>query len=590
MTNKKIKNGKKTKSSSGQDGIHLFVQVFQMGIVQIEKKFQLNRLFSKNVKLGCFKFCDLYIPFEKNIFDMNMFKIGKGNAEVFLDPRLEGYINTSHKFGDLREFTSPRDALGILTSVDDPLPVKLGFGARGRLRFNDFEVIFKVGYPEKEKVVTNIPQLSNNIFALPESDILSEKLVIPLSALVMIFIFASILNWLLNFPAKNLVGFLRIPSEVTAEFIAPQNMRLLPYVFGDNFIPDQTPKLALLWIKELQNRWESIEEGKEFSSSIPFLKEKRDFPVYEDKVALLKGQVAKNYAKVEQNREEWIPEERYYTYIKKSPYFASIVSGKDGQSNYFTIEKRLHQLSLSDKALIEYLKLEHIVLKEYYLKEHDAKKKGIVDVPQTGQVIGAQPDPIFKKELVNYQNAEVYAKIAIASSFRKNLNKNIKSQNIKDKLENDLRTQSVFITSQDFIYPYEFLEDKREINLEDDYETFLYNANFSDIFILPPLPKPKPTIDIKMVEFVVYNKKEEIRSCYNSSLRRNPNLTGQIFLKWFINENGKAENIQTDKSALYEKNLFHCVQSRIASWSFPRSKNGAFLVHFPFKFVKSESE
>ena len=67
-------------------------------------------------------------------------------------------------------------------------------------------------------------------------------------------------------------------------------------------------------------------------------------------------------------------------------------------------------------------------------------------------------------------------------------------------------------------------------------------------------------------------------------------LYGEIKLSWMINELGKAQNIKVLNSSIQDTNLFRCIESRIKTWKFPKSKNGLFTVHFPFKFVYVEKE
>ena len=264
---------------------------------------------------------------------------------------------------------------------------------------------------------------------------------------------------------------------------------------------------------------------------------------------------------------------------------ASIVSGKEGESNYFSIEKRMQQLIATDNAIVEYLKLDHLRMKEHYESNYGSKKKGIVAPPQTGQVIGPQVDPILFKRYDNYKSAEFYADIALHSKYRNSQIKSFQNEIENEKSENLSYSEPVFLSAEGLVYPYQLIDQKENISTKDDFNTVMYNANFSDAFLLPPLPKPKPVIDLKMVEFVVYNKKEEIRSCYNSALRKNPHLSGEIKLSWMINEKGKAQNFKITNSAFQDKNLFRCIESRVTLWKFPKSKNGSYPVRFPFQFV-----
>ena len=575
-------NKTKQKSTNTKKNIFLFIQVFQMGIVQTEKKFDINSIFNKKIRIGANKFCDLYLPHDHHIFDFNIFKIGKGKVEIFLDPRLDGYINTSQKFGDLHEFTAPRNALGVLTSVEDPLAVNLKQGARGRIRFFGFEIVFKIEEPQKEKIYKNLPRIERSFFPLPSFDSPIERYIILISLFATICLFFPILNLLLSFPTHNLKGFLNLPTEITLDLIAPKNIRLLPAVYGAEFKRDKVPQMSMLWIKELQMRWDQYDSGNEYISQLPFLSKPQKAIPIPNHLSDFQKKVNQSYEMLESNRIDWIKNERYYSYIKKSPLLASILSGKSGDSNTNIISKRLIQLDKTDLAILEYLKLEHLILKEFYKTEYNSKKIGIVTPPFTGQLLGRQPDPLFKIEFENYKIAEFFAQKAEDSNYRNYLNEfNQEAQNLES-------TKPVTLSNKDLLYPLSWVENSDKLNEEEDYKTLIYNALFSDAFILPPLPKPKPIIDLKMVQFVVFNKKQEIRSCYNSALRKNSNLKGDIKLSWGINEQGSALNIKMLHSTLNESSLFECIESRIKRWKFPKSKNGISVVSFPFQFISSE--
>ncbi|MES2614013.1 MAG: AgmX/PglI C-terminal domain-containing protein, partial [Bdellovibrionota bacterium] len=533
-------------------------------------------------------FCDLCLPFERHVVSLDIFKIGKGKAEIFLDPRLEGYINTSQKFGEVREFTSPRNALGVLTSIDDPLPIDLKLGARGRVCFFNFEIVFKVGLPVKEKIFKNLPKIERNFFQPPSSDSPIEKYIFPISILVTVCLFIPVINWLLNFPSQKVTGLLSIPVAVTAEFIAPENMRLLPFIFGESYVPETTPQQALLWVYELQTRWENAEQGLNYASMIPFLAKSNSIDHFYDSLTPFQNKIKDQYKQTEAQRKLLAQKERYYTFLKKSPMFGSILSGNQGESNYNTITKRIGQMQQADKAIVEYLKLDHKILKDFYQGKYNAKKLGIVDPPQTGQVLGPQPDPIFSKELASYKEAEFFAQIADESDFRLTL-KGVLEQEEKEQ-KNSFNSEVVFLADGGLVYPYEFMDERNDINQQEEFNTFLDNAIFSDAFILPPPSKPKPYVDLKMVQFVVFNKKEEVRSCYNSALRKNIYLNGDITLSWNINEHGQVSNIQMLKSNMKHENLFRCIASRIKTWKFPKSKNGIATVKFPFKFFYLKKE
>ncbi len=146
--------------------------------------------------------------------------------------------------------------------------------------------------------------------------------------------------------------------------------------------------------------------------------------------------------------------------------------------------------------------------------------------------------------------------------------------------------EPVVISANNLVYPYQYQSDHPHFIEQKNFENFIFNASYStEIYKLPPLPKVKAIIDMQMVKFVVYNKTEEIRSCYNSALRKKSTLTGTLELSWFIDGKGKASGVRPGPSTLNDKELLECITTRIKVWKFPASKNGNSFVQFPFVFT-----
>lgn len=561
----------------------LFLQIFQSGAFQLEKKIKVNSLFFKKISIGSNENCDLFIPFARNLIEINIFKVGRNSVEIILDPRLDGFIKTDNKFGTVKEFISPRGSLIQLSSIEDPLLVSLAYGSRGKIKFFDFDIIFKI---EKE-IINNkeikVQKISNNIFQLPEYDLPIERNVIPISLIATIFTFFPILIWLMKSPLQADTGLINLPQEIAIKFIAPENIRLLPFVYKSKYNGNDNEKLAIFWIFQLQKRWESAEVGINYQSIIPFLQNAHNYIETGTPIDNWEKNIYKNYKYLDNTRISKYSD-RYFSFLKPYPAFSSVISGIEGSSQYVTLLKRLRQLKNTDNAILEYLSEEHLILKDLYETEYHSKKIGIVDPPSTGQVIGPQPDKSFNIEYKNYKSAEQEAKIAENSSFRKNL---IKNMNQETSLSNSV----IWISNDDLIIPSDF---RRSKMLDDDLtqiNNMMHNAYYSvGIYKIPPLPRPKATIDSKLVDFVIFNKQEEIRSCYNSALRKFPNLQGSLVISWKILENGKAKDISIVNTSMVNKNLLTCIESRVAVWNFPKPKNGYVVVTYPFQFTTTKKK
>jgi hypothetical protein len=152
-------------------------------------------------------------------------------------------------------------------------------------------------------------------------------------------------------------------------------------------------------------------------------------------------------------------------------------------------------------------------------------------------------------------------------------------------------TSVIWIAKDDLIIPSDFRRSKEKKADETIFNNLMYNAYYSTgITKIPLLPPPKAIIDKKMVDFVIFNKTEEIRSCYNAALRKNPGLHGDLKISWTILESGKAKDIKILDSNMIDKNLINCIESRLMVWNFPKPKNGSVVVTYPFQFSVNKNK
>jgi hypothetical protein len=569
----------------------LFLQVFQTGSLQIEKKVKIDTLFSRKVKIGSRPNCDLFIPFARTLLEMGIFKVGRNKVDIILDPRLDGFLSTGNKFGNLKEFTSPRGSLLQLSSIEEPLIVSLDYGSRGRIQFNGFDIAFKVEkeYPKKKEI--KMLKIERNFFQMPEFDVPIERKVIPISLIATGLAFIPVLFWLLKAPLQPESGLINLPPEVSIRFIAPENIRLLPFIYKNKYNPNENEKLAMFWVFQLQKRWEAAEVGKNTESIVPFLQKAHKYIDPESTIEDWEKNIYNNYSSLESSR---ISKEsdRYFSFLKPYPAFSTIISGIEGGSQFVTLIKRLRQLKEADNAILEYLEEDHLMVKELYEAEYRARKPGIIDPPSTGQVLGPQPDKSFYREFKNYKEAERIAKLAENSTYRNTLTKNISNSKKLESIQPSSQSNSViWISNNDLIIPSDFRRSIDKLAGNDEFNNMMHNAYYSvGVYKIPPLPPPKATIDYKMVDFVIFNKKEEIRSCYNSALRKMPGLQGNLKISWKILESGKAQDFVIIESSINDKNLIACLESRLAVWNFPKPKNGFVVVTYPFQFIVTKKK
>jgi len=80
----------------------------------------------------------------------------------------------------------------------------------------------------------------------------------------------------------------------------------------------------------------------------------------------------------------------------------------------------------------------------------------------------------------------------------------------------------------------------------------------------------------------------QIRLCYETELKKSPNLDGKISVIIVINgKNGKTKSLTFDpnKTSIKRKNMLKCVKSTISSWKWPVPRGGEDVtVNYPFVF------
>ncbi len=91
------------------------------------------------------------------------------------------------------------------------------------------------------------------------------------------------------------------------------------------------------------------------------------------------------------------------------------------------------------------------------------------------------------------------------------------------------------------------------------------------------------------IKRVVDAHQQEIQACYEKALvqENNPSLGGRITVDWFVNQGGRAVNIQEASGITGSDYLFRCIAGRIGAWQFPRPRGGlGAQVRWPWVFKR----
>lgn len=557
-------------------GLTLSIQVIQNGIVQVENAFPVNSMFKKNVRMGSHPNCELHIPFCSIIDSVPLFVVGAGKASVRIDPRFKGYLSTGTQFAKLEEFLNPRGALAETVTVGEPLNLEIKNGARGTLQIHGFEVLFKVFRPKPVTSPNAFYDVGRAPFALPHYNSRLEPSAIPIALLATLFMTIPLLVWLLHTPIQGVRSIGDLNDELLMELIHPIHYRYSPAIYADKFDPLRANKQIVHWVSEFQKRMESADEGLAHRSSIPLIAT----PALPSKVSFLPSDwnsvLSEKFEELAKRQRE-PSSARHFHFQKPNVQLVTATSGDALGSLPSRQQRRVAEIEKAYGAVRSLMYTEHAYLKRFYKRE-DVKVGKLLSIPKTGRFLGAQPSPEFDTERANFIFGERKAQEAEKTKTRPRL---------AQMGESDERSGDVVLEPASLVVPL-FAEDKLDRGTSSKENLWANAALAMNPSLVPPLPTPKPAVDMHEVAMLVFSKREQIKSCYDSALRRNENLNGTLILEWKINLSGRAEAIQKAKATFQDPLLVECLRSRILTWRFPKPVHGAVTVTYPFQFEVSQ--
>lgn len=93
-------------------------------------------------------------------------------------------------------------------------------------------------------------------------------------------------------------------------------------------------------------------------------------------------------------------------------------------------------------------------------------------------------------------------------------------------------------------------------------------------------------IDKSVIRRIVRAHLNEVRSCYNAGLTRNPNLTGRVTIQFSIIGTGKVGSSAVQANTTKDSSTANCIAKAVKRWKFPRVGNGGTaLVSYPFRLT-----
>ena len=562
----------------------LSVEIHQNGARQAVKCFNASRLVPRSVTFGSGTDSDLVVPFSRLPKKVQLFRIRNGRVLVYLDQRFEGFLNDGKQFGEVREFTAPKGSIAELASVLDPLAVDVAQLGRGCLRFAEFEIIFKV---TKRKAPLKPKKVAGGVhqpISFAQTNTPIERWAPVIAAFGTAMVAFPLVGWLLNAPKPPFGGLDALPLQYALEVVHPKHFQVLPWVYRSDFDENNPVPQAVEWIRELQKRWTAEEKGEAVESSLEVL----NTPVRDlsnrELIEVWQKSIHESYVQFEKAK-EGAQASRALKLQREYPKFMTVVSGGLQGSLVVRQRRRLARLEQTRMAIFSILETEHQFVKSY-LKEHKVRLNGLFEDPKLETIFSARPEAEYHAERKRYEVAQSFANAAENSRLRVQLQSRDSLATPEKDSYDHAQVSVVWLSSSSALVPN--IAQERVSWPQEPHANLIHNARYALGEIKPPpLPAPKPRIDMSEVEFVVFGRREEIKACYDAVLRRDPKVGGVVNFQWSINERGVAQGIRVLSGTIKENGFLRCIQSRIGVWKFPKPQHGSVVVSYPFRFVLS---
>lgn len=97
-----------------------------------------------------------------------------------------------------------------------------------------------------------------------------------------------------------------------------------------------------------------------------------------------------------------------------------------------------------------------------------------------------------------------------------------------------------------------------------------------------PLSHRVELLDIKQIKRVLKNGRKMVRLCYESGLKRNPDLAGKLGVQFTIGSEGRVLKVSVVEDTLRNPVVSRCITKRVHQWRFARPADGEVTVYSPF--------
>jgi TonB family protein len=95
-------------------------------------------------------------------------------------------------------------------------------------------------------------------------------------------------------------------------------------------------------------------------------------------------------------------------------------------------------------------------------------------------------------------------------------------------------------------------------------------------------------LDPSLVSKEVRARIGAIKACYDRALKRNPNLSGKVKIRWTITAAGTVSSVEIEEDSMGDTEVSSCIRGLVSRWRFPAPSGGSVDVVYPFVFQASQ--
>ena len=102
-------------------------------------------------------------------------------------------------------------------------------------------------------------------------------------------------------------------------------------------------------------------------------------------------------------------------------------------------------------------------------------------------------------------------------------------------------------------------------------------------------PTVRGSLDKEIIRGVIRKHRNEARYCYERQLAKDPDLSGKVSVEFVISIGGRVASAVVADTTLKNDAVESCVIGKVKRWSFPKPRDGAVVVTYPFTFSASKT-